>query len=169
MLQPALRLAELLRVAEVVEVGQHAHQLREAVHLADVEELERLHLEAEARVHQQQHLRGRDRPERQGGGQGRGVRGRQTEARIHQQQHLRGTANQNVREAGRGGNQRERQESENTNELPRTPAIIMPNIYLRLYELTKSATFAMSIIELISLLHSTIVNLLCFPEIRQIS
>ena len=95
MLQPALRLAELLRVAEVVEVGQHAHQLREAVHLADVEKLERLHLEAETCVHQQQHLRGR---------------------------------HQNVREAGRGRNQRERQESENTNELPRTPAIIMPNI-----------------------------------------
>ena len=45
----------------MVEVRQDAHYLREAVHLADVEELESLHLEAKARVDEQQDLCGGNR------------------------------------------------------------------------------------------------------------
>jgi mannose-6-phosphate isomerase class I len=44
-----------LVVPEVVQMSENAHHAREAVRLKDVQELERLHLETEARVDQQQH------------------------------------------------------------------------------------------------------------------
>ena len=54
-LQPLLRLPQPLPVAEVVEVRQDAEDLREAVHLQNVQELEGFHLEAEGAVDHQQH------------------------------------------------------------------------------------------------------------------
>lgn len=59
-LEVFLGLPQHLVVLEGVQVSEHAHDAREAVHLADVEELKRLHLEAEAGVDQHQNLRGTD-------------------------------------------------------------------------------------------------------------
>ena len=49
------RLPELLVVPEVVEVGEHAHHVGEAVALEQREELEGLHFEAQTGVDDQQH------------------------------------------------------------------------------------------------------------------
>lgn len=54
-LERLLGLLQRLGVPEAVQVREHAHDLGEAVDLQEVEELERLHLEAKAAVHQQQH------------------------------------------------------------------------------------------------------------------
>lgn len=56
MLEPLLGLAKGLVIAKRVQVGEHAHDAREAVHLADVEELKGLHLKAEAGINEHQHL-----------------------------------------------------------------------------------------------------------------
>lgn len=53
MLEHFLCLLELLVVFEHVQVGQDAHDSGEAVHLANVEELEDFHLEAEGGVRQE--------------------------------------------------------------------------------------------------------------------
>ena len=56
MLEFLFGFAQYFVVPEVVEVGQHTHDLWEAVNLADVEELKDFHLEAETGVYQQQNL-----------------------------------------------------------------------------------------------------------------
>lgn len=61
MFEDLLGLPQRLVVLERVQVSQHAHDAREAVHLTDVEELERLHLEAEAGIDQHQNLEGREK------------------------------------------------------------------------------------------------------------
>ena len=57
MLQSFLDGVESFAVLEVVEVSKHAENAREAVHLADVEELENLHFETKAGVDHEKHLK----------------------------------------------------------------------------------------------------------------
>lgn len=56
-----LGLVKGLAVLEGVKMRQHAHDAGEAVHLADVEELEGLHLKAKAGINEHQHLEKKDR------------------------------------------------------------------------------------------------------------
>lgn len=56
MLEDLLLRLEPLLVLDEVHVGEHSHHLRHAVHLADVDELEGLHLEAEGRVDEEEDL-----------------------------------------------------------------------------------------------------------------
>lgn len=56
MLEDFLLRLEPLLVLDEVHVSEHAHHLRHPVHLADVDELEGLHLEAEGRVDEEQDL-----------------------------------------------------------------------------------------------------------------
>ena len=55
MFQFLLCLLELLVVRYEIHVSEHAHDAWEAVNLANVQELERLHLEAETGVDHEQH------------------------------------------------------------------------------------------------------------------
>lgn len=55
-LQALFGLAQGFGVPEGVEVGQDPHDTWEAVHLADIEELKRLHLEPKASIDQHQDL-----------------------------------------------------------------------------------------------------------------
>ena len=57
MLQSFLDGVESFAVLEVVEVSEHAKNAGEAVHLADVEELENLHFETKAGVDHEKHLK----------------------------------------------------------------------------------------------------------------
>jgi len=52
--QLLLALSQLLGILDHVQMGKHTHDLGHAVHLADVQKLENLHLEAVARVAEQQ-------------------------------------------------------------------------------------------------------------------
>ena len=50
-----LDLLELFGVLDHVHVSEHAHDARKTVHLANVQELERFHFEAETGIDQEQH------------------------------------------------------------------------------------------------------------------
>ena len=54
LLEPLFRRPQLLALAEAVEVREDADDLRKAMNLEHVEELERLHLKAEGSVHEQE-------------------------------------------------------------------------------------------------------------------
>lgn len=59
MFEVLLGLPQRLVVLECIQVSQHAHDTREAVHLTDVEKLKSLHLKSKTGIDQHQNLEGR--------------------------------------------------------------------------------------------------------------